>query len=327
MVLLQVSGIGKKENGSYIVEDINFTQNARQKIAIAGETGSGKTTLLKMIGGLVQPDEGEALLYGQRIPGPFEKLLPGHPAIAYHSQYFELRNNYRVEEELESKNKLPEEDASNIYEVCRIKHLLKRKTTELSGGERQRIVLARLLITYPSLLLLDEPFSNLDMIHKGIIREVINDISEKLNITCILVSHDPIDILPWADTILVMKNGKIIQQGEPEHIYNFPVNEYCAALFGEYNLIDLTDDSPFSKLSAIQKNRKRLLVRPEQFVIEKEKNNSVSGTVQNSLFFGSYFLVEVKVGRQLIMIKTKENLNNRGDTIFLSVSTKGPQHI
>lgn len=137
-----------------------------------------------------------------------------------------------------------------------------------------------------------------------------------------LVSHDPMDILPWADTILVMKNGEIIQQGTPGHIYNFPVNEYCAALFGEYNLIELTGDTPFSKLPGIQMNEKRLLVRPEQFIIEKEENNGIRGIVQNSLFLGSYFLVEAKAGGQLIRIKTKENHFSRGDSVFVLLSTK-----
>ena len=305
MVLLTVSGISKKENGNFTVKDISFTQQAGQKIAIAGETGSGKTTLLKMIAGLVQPDGGEALLYGQRVKDPYEKLLPGHPAIAYHSQHFELRNNYRVEEELESKNKLPEEEANSIYEVCRIKHLLTRKTDQLSGGERQRIALARLLITYPSLLLLDEPFSNLDMIHKGIIREVISDISKKLSITCILVSHDPVDILSWADSILVMKDGEIIQQGAPEHIYNFPVNEYCAALFGEYNLIDDISTG------------KRRLVRPEQFSITTKDDNEIKGAVRETLFAGGYYIIEIMTNHQLIRVKTNKNHYKKGDIVYL----------
>jgi len=103
MFLLKVSGIGKREKENFTVKDIQFTQESAQKIAIAGETGSGKTTLLKMIAGLVQPDEGNIYFNNERVLGPFEKLIPGHPAIAYLSQHFELRNNYRVEEELDSK--------------------------------------------------------------------------------------------------------------------------------------------------------------------------------------------------------------------------------
>src|SRR5687767_587781 len=267
MALLTVSGLSKSEKGKFIVKGINFTQQSFQKIAIAGETGSGKTTLLKMIAGLIQPDTGEMLFENKRVVGPYEKLIPGHPGIAYLSQHFELRNNYRVEEELEAVNKLTDQEANELYSICRIEHLLKRKTDQLSGGERQRIVLARLLSAFPKLLLLDEPFSNLDAVHKSIIKSVINDISLKLKVTCIMVSHDALDILSWADRILVMKDGELIQEGTPEHIYQQPVNEYCAGLFGEYNLIHSNHSNIFAAIPAINLNGKQLLIRPEHFSI------------------------------------------------------------
>ena len=320
MALLAVSGINKQEKGSYTVKDVSFIQQSFQKIAIAGETGSGKTTLLKMIAGLIQPDAGEILFQGQRVLGPYEKLLPGHPGIAYHSQYFELRNNYRVEEELECSNQLSKGDANGIYNVCRIQHLLKRRTDQLSGGEKQRIVLARLLTISPKLLLLDEPFSNLDAIHKSIIKTVIHDIGEKLDISCILVSHDPQDILSWADTILVMKEGQIIQQGTPEKIYRQPVNEYGAGLFGEYNLVDISLAEQFAKLPGIQNNGKKLLVRPEDLSIAKAGDNDLHGTVEKSLFWGSYYTIDVRLDQQLIRIKANDNRYKKDDTINFTVS-------
>jgi ABC-type sugar transport system ATPase subunit len=320
MALLTVSGITKKEKENYAVMDVSFTQQSLQKIAIAGETGSGKTTLLKMIAGLVQPDAGEILFQNKRVVGPYEKLLPGHPAIAYLSQYFELRNNYRVEEELECKNLLTEEEANALYEICRIQHLLKRKTDQLSGGEKQQIALARLLTTSPELLLLDEPFSNLDAVHKGIIKSVLHDIGEKLQISCILVSHDALDILSWADTILVMKDGLIIQQAAPEQIYKQPVNEYCAGLFGDYNLIDINKSKDFASIPGVQLNGKRLLIRPEHFNITAINNGSISGTVQNSLFWGSYFTYDVIIDQQLIRVRTNQDQYTAGNTVYLSFS-------
>ena len=238
MDLLTVSGISKRNGDVFAVEGISFEQKPLQKIAIAGETGSGKSTLLKIIAGLVQPDTGTVLFEQQRVLGPNEKLMPGHEGIAYLSQHFELHNHYRIEEILDFENRLPDEQANTLYEVCRISHLRHRWTHELSGGERQRISLARLLITSPRLLLLDEPFSNLDMIHKSILKSVIHDIGELMNITCILISHEPLDTLSWADEILVMRNGHIIQQGSPENIYHHPVDTYIAGLFGKYNLLD-----------------------------------------------------------------------------------------
>lgn len=252
--------------------------------------------------------------------GPYEKLIPGHPGIAYLSQHFELRNNYRVEEELEAVNKLPEKEADDLYSVCRIEHLLKRKTDQLSGGERQRIVLARLLSTSPRLLLLDEPFSNLDAVHKNIIKSVIHDIGEKLKITCIMVSHDALDVLSWADTILVMKEGQLIQQGTPEQVYKQPLNKYSAGLFGEYNLINPDNASVLASMPGISMNGKKLLIRPEHFIITTTESDSLHGTVQNVLFWGSYYTLDVLVAQQVIRVKTNNNKFSKGDTINLSLS-------
>ncbi|MDZ4809292.1 MAG: ABC transporter ATP-binding protein [Bacteroidota bacterium] len=316
MTLLTVSGVGKQEQGNFTVKDIHFAQQTAQKIAIAGETGSGKTTLLKMIAGLVQPDEGTIYFEDKRVLGPFEKLIPGQPAIAYLSQHFELRNNYRVEEELESKNLLTDEEATRIYSICKIQHLLKRKTDQLSGGERQRIVLARLLTTSPKLLLLDEPFSNLDAVHKNIIKSVLLDIGSKLGISCILVSHDAADALSWADTILVLKEGRIIQQGTPEQIYTEPIDEYCAGLFGEYNLLNKKNAQAFFPTKT---NQQQLIVRPEQFNITAPNDMAVKSVIQSVYFFGSYYNIEVLVNSQLLRIKNLNKQLMAGDVIYLFV--------
>ncbi|HTE12829.1 MAG TPA: ABC transporter ATP-binding protein [Chitinophagaceae bacterium] len=320
MALLIVQDVSKKEKTVFAVKDISFSQQLYQKIAIAGETGSGKTTLLKMIAGLVQPDAGEIVFEQKKLGGPNNQLIPGHTGIAYLSQHFELRNNYWVHEILSYANELAQEEADILYKVCRIDHLLNRRTDQLSGGEKQRIALARLLIGSPRLLLLDEPFSSLDAIHKGIIKAVIDDISAKLGVSCIMVSHDAPDILSWADTILVMKEGQLIQQGSPEQVYRQPVNEYCAGLLGEYNLVNDEDAALLNPSAAASSTQKKMLLRPEQFIIN-EGNNGLKGIVQNIFFMGSYYTIEVTTGRQLIKIKTSNNAFLLGETVQLSLSS------
>ena len=120
MHLLAVEDISKEEEGRTLVKDVRFFISANKKIALMGETGSGKSTVMKMMAGLVQASSGNAYFEGQRIKGPDEVLLPGHPAIAYLSQHFELRNNYRVLELLEMANKMEDEEAAGIYLICRI---------------------------------------------------------------------------------------------------------------------------------------------------------------------------------------------------------------
>jgi ABC-type sulfate/molybdate transport systems ATPase subunit len=220
------------------LKDISFSQRKSQRLAIVGETGSGKSNLLKIIAGLVTPPSGSVYFEGRRVPGPLEQLIPGHPGIAYLSQHFELWNNYHVGEILSYANDLGPEEAAALYRLCHIDHLLERRTHQLSGGERQRIALARILVHPPRLLLLDEPFSNLDMIHKRTLKKVVADSASRFDITCILVSHDPRDILPWADELLVLRDGRLLRQGTPLDVYNRPLEEYTAALLGDYTRIN-----------------------------------------------------------------------------------------
>jgi len=256
------------------VGDVRMVLSKGWKLGIAGETGSGKTSLLKTIAGLMPG--GSVFFEEQRVLGPLEKLIPGHPGIAYLSQQFELPQHLRIEQVLEYANELPEEEAQELFRVCQIDHLMKRKTHQLSGGERQRIALAKLLIAAPRLLLLDEPFSNLDMIHKEVLKSVIRDIGRKLDITCMLVSHDPLDTLSWADEILVLRSGKVVQQGPPIQVYQAPVDEYVAGLFGKYNLID------------------GKIVRPEQIaVFSTMQPRALKGRAETVSFWGSFCEVAV----------------------------------
>jgi ABC-type sugar transport system ATPase subunit len=326
MNALCVSGISKRTGADFLLHDIYFAQQRFQKIAIAGETGSGKSTLLKIIAGLIQPDAGEVLFENERVAGPDEKLIPGHPGIGYLSQHFELRNNYRVEELLEMANKVSENEASNIYKICRITELLKRKTDQLSGGEKQRIATARLLITSPRLLLLDEPFSNLDMPHKNIMKSVISDIGEKLQIPCILISHDPDDVLSWADEIIVMKAGRIVQKASPEQIYRQPLNEYSAGLFGSYNIITGKLAARFAA-PGTEKFEKKIFTRPENFKVAPGDPDALTGVVKNVKFYGGYSELEVLLEETVLTVRTGETAAVKGDPVQIRLALEKPWYL
>jgi len=319
MALLKVSAVSKQLGTQVVLQEISFTQKKFQKLAIVGESGSGKSTLLKIISGLVQPDNGEVLFEGKHVEGPNERLIPGHPKMAYLSQHFELRNNYRVEEILEYANTLPEAEAETLYEVCHIRHLLKRKTDQVSGGEKQRIAMARLLIGAPKLFLLDEPFSNLDILHRNTLRAVIKAMGEKLGITCLLVSHDPADALSWADEILIMKSGQIIQHDTPEKIYRQPVNEYAAGLFGKYNAFTKAAAAPFGEIPKGYGNRKQLFIRPEAFALSPKKSKTaVAGKVTEVTFVGHSYEVEVAMPEMMVTVKTDTCTVSKGDDVYVT---------
>jgi len=315
MSLLRVNSVSKQIAEKTIVNNISFEQLPLQKIAIVGETGSGKSTLLKMIAGWIQPDAGELFLEAQRIIGPDEKLIPGQKEIAYLSQHFELRNAYRVEELLSYANTLTELEAANLFEVCKIDHLLKRKTDQLSGGERQRIAIARLLISAPKLLLLDEPFSNLDLIHKNILKTVIREIGERLQITCLMVSHDPNDILAWADEIIILKSGTIIQQGTSQEVYHYPVDAYAAGLMGNYQLCT----PAIKKLFALSPNNNHQpFLRPEYFKIVEE-GAGIKASIERIFFMGGWSELQITIADTQITLKTMETSYQKGDTVFVEL--------
>lgn len=316
MILLRVSGLGKQIENEWIVKDFSFVQDKNKKIVVAGETGSGKSTLLKMIGGLVQPDSGTILFEEKRVEGPDEKLVAGHPEIAYLSQHFELPKFLRVEQVLQYANLLTAQQSNSIYRICQIDHLLQRKTDQLSGGEKQRIAIARLLISKPKLLLLDEPFSNLDMVLRDILKSVIDAITRKLKITCMLVSHDPVDSLSWADEIIVMKDGRMIQQGSPETIYRHPINEYVAGLFGNYSVLN----PAMIKALGIKLRKEKRIFRPEEVRIKKiKKKNRASGQVMDIHFLGSYYEIEVSVRQKKVFSSVVKKSFEVGDIVSVTV--------
>lgn len=306
MELLKAQNISKIAGERVLLEQTSLTITSGSRIAIMGETGSGKSTLLKIMAGLIAPSSGEVRLNGKKLENPTEQLIPGHPKIAYLSQHFELRNNYRVIELLEMTAKLEADACSNIIDLCRISHLLQRKTHEISGGERQRIALARLLLGNPDLLLLDEPFSNLDMVNKLIVREVLQEISTTLHLTCVMVSHHPEDVLPWAETVIIMQKGRIIQKDTPQMVYNQPFNSYTASLTGLNNPL-LPGEEELAQALRLNKNLPNW-IRPENLKIIQKEDAGANGLIQSVTFCGHFWLNRVNMGyRDLIVISEQSD--------------------
>jgi ABC-type sulfate/molybdate transport systems ATPase subunit len=289
---LVVEQVSKKMGGQSVLHALSFQQKRGEKIGIAGSTGAGKSTLLKIIGGLAQPDSGRVIFDGKRVIGPDEQLIPGHPRIAYLSQHFELRNNYWVHEILAYANTLSDAEAGELYRICDIEHLKNRRTHELSGGEKQRIALARLLTGQPDLLLLDEPFSNLDAIHKTVLQQVLDQLTEVRGLDMILVSHDAQDLLGWANTILVMEAGKIVQMDTPERVYFYPSQTEWAGLFGAFHV-----PSPALAGALGIDLRETPILRPTQCIIS-DHPAAIEVTVTHTRFSGLGYELQVSWGQE-----------------------------
>ncbi len=331
MPLLQIKNLtklyslrsGDTDNG-IALNEVNLKVSLNEKLAIVGQTGSGKSTLLKIAAGLLPMDSGEVFFDGEKLQNPEEQLIPGHPDIAYLSQHFELPKYVTVERHLFDPYEMTGDEALKVYHACQIDHLLDADTSQLSGGEKQRVALAKLILSWPSLLLLDEPFSNLDPIHKQTIKDVITSVSEDLAITVVLVSHDPTDVLSWADTIVVLKAGEVVQQGTPEMLYQKPKNEYVAGLFGTYNLI-YPEEWNLKPNGHLKIRDGRILLRPEAFKLSKNGGQGVDGEVVNVLYYGGYQEVRVMTSKNTLTLRTKvgEYEKNRAVKVYLTVQEEG----
>jgi ABC-type sugar transport system ATPase subunit len=317
MNLLSVVKLSKKIGASYVVRNVTLSVKPSQRIAIAGETGSGKSTLLRMMAGLTQPSGGEVVFDGHRVKGPEEVLVAGHPAIAYLSQLFELPKFLRVEQVLDYANTLSDKQATKLFKLCHIQHLLKRKTDELSGGERQRVALARQLLTQPRLLLLDEPYSNLDILHKNILKKVIDTLIAEVGITCLLVSHDPLDTLSFAEEMLVLQKGKVVQQGSPSTIYKKPASEYVAGLFGNFMVLQPKEVRALGGKSS----RKAVIIRSEDLCVTPKGRYSAKGLVLQEFFYGGYKEILVESwDKNLLLRVSNEIMYKEGDSLYFSLA-------
>lgn len=314
MDLLAGQQLGKRFGDRDILSNVSIQIKQGIAVAIAGETGSGKSTLLKILAGLMEPDEGVVLFNGQKVEGPLTKLIPGHEKIAYLSQHFELRNNYRVEEIFDYSNRLDNTQANELFELCQVSHLLTRRTDQLSGGERQRIALARILITKPDILLLDEPFSNLDLIQKTALKFVLSKVSAAFKLTTVLVSHDPVDILSFADVIHVMQNGRIMQSGSATDIYYRPGDAYVAGLFGEYTLVDNRLRKLFNAHQQPISDNIHFL-RPEMLSVEAENKGPMKGIIESTSFMGSFWQATVSINGHLLVCNYHDASFGKGSRV------------
>ena len=233
--------------------------------AIIGESGSGKSTLLKLFYGLLSPDSGEALFKGERIWGPAEKLIPGHDAMKMVAQHTDDLNLFaKVTENIAAM--LPGTDlkardhkTEAIIKQLKLTAIAGKQVVSLSGGEKQRVAIARALVVNPEILLLDEPFNQVDTSFREGLQQDIRQIVKDTGLTVIIVSHDPAEVLSMADELLVLKDGVILESGEPKKIYRQPQFLYTAKLLTNCNVLTRAE----AKTCGIETKAENLVIYPE----------------------------------------------------------------
>ena len=311
----------------YAVKDTSLDIEPGSFVTLLGPSGCGKTTTLRMIAGFESPDEGEIYLGDE----PINELTPNKRDTAMVFQSYALLPHYNVFDNVAYGLKLRKVPKDEIRErVMRILDLVEltgmegRMTNQLSGGQQQRVALARALVIEPSVLLFDEPLSNLDAKLRVSMRTEIRRIQQEVGITAIYVTHDQSEAMALSDKIIIMSKGVVAQMGTPQEIYYHPVNEFVADFIGEANFLKgkmTAKDGALAELD-IEGNPLRieaaehmevgkdytLVLRPEAASLADE--GGLPCEVVLSCFMGSYQNYHVKVGNTLVKLE-EHNPKNR----------------
>ena len=253
-----------------VIKKLNFSLNKGEIISFIGESGSGKTTFLKCLAGLENIDSGLIELNGRLLNDHNKFVEANQRKIGFVFQDNPLFPHLNVLENIKfNLNKIDDDELTKLLNLTALNGLEKRYPHELSGGEKQRVCIARSLIRKPDLLLLDEPFSNLDSNIKTKIKDEIYRIIKGSGITTIFVTHDIADTFNISDRILIFKAGVLQQFDEPVKMYCSPVNCYCAEVLGDLNQLNLKN--------------KTYYIRPENIFISKK--SAYKASVVKSQFF------------------------------------------
>lgn len=310
---------GERQSG---VKNTSLQIQQGKITAIIGESGSGKSTLLRMLYGLLSPDEGEVQFKGERIWGPEEKLIPGHDDMKMVTQDTDGLNIYakvwdNIAVLMPNTNVAAKEEATQkVLKQLNLTKLSNKRVADLSGGEKQRVAIARALITQPEVLLLDEPFNQVDTSFREGLQQDIRQIVQDTGLTVIMVSHDPAEVLSMADELLVLQDGEILESGHPKELYQNPQSLYTARLLTNCNV--LTQEE--ARLCGIKTKADCVVIYPE-WAITTNSWTRKNWTVKQVLFKGSYedLLLENKEVT-LRLLNDQPGKYKEGDRLHLRIS-------
>ena len=323
----------------YAVNDVSLTIEPGSFVTLLGPSGCGKTTTLRMIAGFESPDAGEIYLGDEAI----NALTPNKRDTAMVFQSYALFPHYNVYDNVAyglKLRKVPKaemnERIERILALVELTGMESRMTNQLSGGQQQRVALARAMVVEPSVLLFDEPLSNLDAKLRVSMRTEIRRIQQTLGITAVYVTHDQAEAMAISDNIIVMNKGVVAQMGSPEEIYHHPKSEFVADFIGEVNFLTgdiVRADGDRCTLSVegheVQVDNPegfpvgktcRIVLRPEAGILGD--SGVLPCRVVLSCFMGAYQNYHVMVGDTLVKLADYCPVGRKvyrvGDTAFLS---------
>ena len=294
--MLKVQKISFSYNKTPVILDVSFEIQPGENVALIGESGSGKSTLLKLVYGQFDLKQGQIFWKDQEILGPKFNLVVGYEFMKYVTQEFDLMPFTTVAENIGKylSNFYPDEKqqrTQELIEVVELEDFSNTKVKFLSGGQKQRVALAQALAKQPEILLLDEPFINIDNFKKQSLRRKVFKFLKANNISCLVATHDKDDVLGFANRVLVLENHKIIENKSVEDLYQQPNNKLVAAFFGEYNFLE-----PFGYVYAHQ--------------LKIVDRSEYKATVNTSYFNGKNHLIEAYYNSNVVFIEHSTRLDS-----------------
>jgi iron(III) transport system ATP-binding protein len=341
--MLEVSGLCKgfadeaKRGGVRAVDDVSFTVRQGDFFTMLGPSGCGKTTTLRCIAGLERPDSGKisvdsAVMYsgaeGISVSANRRNLgmvFQSYAIWPHMNVYDNVAFPLRVGTRRRTAKKEVKKRVERSLEVVGLGHLAGRYATKLSGGQQQRLALARALVIEPTVLLLDEPLSNLDAKLRESLRFELKRLQRDQGITTVYVTHDQAEALSMSNQIAVMREGRISQIGNPFSVYLHPENEFVADFVGLTNLINGVVSAVSEQAGTVHTENGDMVVdslvdvrigdqcivsvRPEHIEVMEQDTlaagpNVLEGTIANRLFTGEAMDYQVKVGDEMIRCRT-----------------------
>jgi ABC-type Fe3+/spermidine/putrescine transport system ATPase subunit len=316
VVRVGVEHLAKRYARLEALRDVSLEFDAGKLTAILGPSGCGKTTLLRAIAGFLAVDAGVIRFDGM----PVTALPPQERGTAMVFQSYALWPHMTVFDNVAYGLKLrrvPAEvirarvkDALTLVEIGDVEDIARRKPTALSGGQQQRVALARALVVEPRVLLLDEPLSNLDAKVRQRLRVEVRRLQRRVSITTIYVTHDQEEALAIADAVVLMNAGRVVQSGTPEDVYRRPASEFAADFLGVGNSVEAQAEPG----TLIVGGQRLPYAGPERGAViailrasdlslgTGASAHALTGTLEESLFLGSYYRHYVRVGDALLMV-------------------------
>lgn len=325
--IIELKNISKVFDGEQILKSINLDIHDKEFITLLGPSGCGKTTTLRIIGGFVEPDEGDVFFSGSRMNNVPAYKRPVNTVFQRYALFPHLNVYENVAFALRLK-KMSEKDIKaqvrGMLSLVKLSGFEKRKVTLLSGGQQQRVAIARALINKPKVLLLDEPLGALDLKLRKDMQKELKQLQQDTGITFIYVTHDQEEALSMSDTVVVMADGSIQQIGTPQDIYNEPNNAFVADFIGESNIVDgvmLSDykvkfaGTVFSCLDCgFAKNENvDVVIRPEDVDVTEAEKGMLCGMVTSVTFKGVHYEIIVDINGFKWMIQTTDFVDKGKD--------------